>query len=115
MPDDDIQMAGVPPIVYPPESSASQQVPTPSESYQSSTAQEQHESEIAKVLQIIAGIASRSTTPISNYLSKRLEIEEDTRMLNPKKAVKKFTPEVEFDLAAAKASQKAAYKQQPAP
>ncbi|EFQ92718.1 hypothetical protein PTT_10129 [Pyrenophora teres f. teres 0-1] len=36
-------------------------------------------------------------------------------MLNPKEAVKEFTPEVEFDLAAAKASQEAAYKQQPAP
>ncbi|KAK1911265.1 hypothetical protein P3342_012564 [Pyrenophora teres f. teres] len=29
-------------------------------------------------------------------------------MLNPKEAVKEFTPEVEFDLAAAKASQEAA-------
>ncbi|EFQ85995.1 hypothetical protein PTT_18871, partial [Pyrenophora teres f. teres 0-1] len=41
---------------------------------------------------------------ISNYLSKRLEIEEDTRILNLKKAVKEFTLEVEFDLAIAKAS-----------
>ncbi|KAL7773095.1 hypothetical protein CFE70_003059 [Pyrenophora teres f. teres 0-1] len=56
-------MAGVPPIVYPPESSASQQVPTPSESYQPSTAQERHESEMAKVLQIMASMASRSATP----------------------------------------------------
>ncbi|KAK1916513.1 hypothetical protein P3342_012137 [Pyrenophora teres f. teres] len=64
MPDDDIQMAGVPPIVYPPESSASQQVPTPSESYQPSTAQERHESDMAKVLQIMAGMASRSATPV---------------------------------------------------
>ncbi|EFQ92313.1 hypothetical protein PTT_10622 [Pyrenophora teres f. teres 0-1] len=79
-------MAGVPPIVYPPESSASQQVPTPSESYQPSTAQERHESEMAKVLQIMA------------------KIEEDARMLNLKEAVKEFTLEVEFDLAAAKAS-----------
>ncbi|EFQ92691.1 hypothetical protein PTT_10158 [Pyrenophora teres f. teres 0-1] len=52
---------------------------------------------------------------ISDYLSKRLEIEEDARMLNLKEVVKEFTPEVEFDLAAAKASQEAAYKQQPAP
>ncbi|KAF7446281.1 Asp-protease-2 domain containing protein [Pyrenophora tritici-repentis] len=48
---------------------------------------------------------------ISDYLSKRMEVEEDARMLNPAEAIKEFEPEAEFDIAAAKEAQAKSLKQ----
>ena len=51
-------------------------------------------------------------TKISDYLTTRLEVEEEARMLNPSEAVKEIVPEVEFNPAQPIARQQ---PQQPAP
>ena len=71
MPDYDINMANVPSIVQPIlETAASPQIPTPSESEQPAAVHGTHDSDIAKVLQIMAAsltqlnATSRSNTPV---------------------------------------------------